>query len=64
MDFKIIDTANCVTGKKILLDAEFTIVILYYYQTLKTKALREFTDGPTGRPANNPSNFAELGDIY
>jgi hypothetical protein len=45
---KRIMIANCKTSKMRLLALEYPIWIRYYYQTLKTKAYYESTNGPTG----------------
>jgi len=36
-------------------------LLRYYYQTAKTSALYECSDGPAGQPADNPPNSDELG---
>ena len=59
-DSKIIDMANCKTCKKRLLAAEYAILVRYYYQTAKARALYESTDGP----ADNPPNSDGLGDLH
>jgi len=58
MDSKIIDIANCKTCKNSLLATEYLILIIYYYQTAKTRALYESSDGP----ADNPPNLDGWGD--
>jgi len=63
-DSKIIDIANCKTCKKILLAVDYEILIRYYYQTAKTRALYESTDGPVGQPADNPPNSDGSGDFH
>jgi len=39
MDSKIIDMATCKTCNKVLLDAEYAMLIRYYEQTAETRAL-------------------------
>jgi len=63
-DSKIIDIANCTTWKKSLLDAEDVISISYYYETPKTGASYESTDGPTEQLADNPLNSGRLGNFH
>jgi len=63
-DSKIINIANCKTCKKRFLDVEYVILIRYYYQTAKTRALYECLDGPAGRPTDNPPYSDGLGDFY
>jgi len=64
MDSKIIDIANCKTCKKRLLAVEYAILIRYYYETAKAKALYESIDGPAGLPANNPPNSDGVRDFH
>jgi len=52
-DIKITDIANCKTSKNSLLATEYPILIIYYYQTAKTRALYESSDEPARQPANN-----------
>jgi len=63
-DSKIINIAICKTCKKSLLDVENMILIRYYYETAKTRALYESTDGPAGQPVDNPPNPDRLGDVH
>jgi len=49
------------TCQNLLWVVENVILIRYYYQTAKTKALYESIDGHTGRPADNPPNSDGLG---
>ena len=60
-DTNQIVTAHCTTFRSSLLFAENTILIRYYEYTANTKALYEFIDGPSGRPAGNPHNSDGLG---
>jgi len=53
---KIINVADCTTSKKRLLAAEYLIIIMFNYPTAKTRTLYKSTDGPAGRPADNPPN--------
>jgi len=63
MDSKIINITNCKTCKRSLLDVEFVILIRYYYQTAKTRALYISTDGPAEWSAANLPNSDWLGDF-
>jgi len=63
-DSKIINVADCETCKKRLLAVEYLILIIYNYPTAKPKTLYTPTDGPTGRPADNPPNSDRLGDFH
>ena len=63
-DSKKINVADCRTCKKRLLAVEYLILIIYDYQSAKTRTLYISTDGPTGRPADNPSNSDRLGEFY
>jgi len=47
-DSKIINIADCTTCRKRLLAVEYLILIIYDYQTAKTRMLYKSTDGPTG----------------
>jgi len=47
-DSEIIAIGNCKSCKNRLLDVEYVILIRYYYQTSRTRAVYESTDGPTG----------------
>ena len=64
MDSKIIDIAICKTCKKWLLNIESVVMIRYYYQTAKTRALYESTDGPAWQPTYSPPNSDWLGDVH
>jgi len=59
---KIINVADCKSRKKGLLAVEYLIMIIYTYPTAKTTTLYKSTDGPTGRPADNPPKPDGLGD--
>jgi hypothetical protein len=48
MDSKLIDIVNCRTCKNTSMVAEYTILIRYYYQTAKTRALYKTIDEPAG----------------
>jgi hypothetical protein len=61
---KIINVADCKTSKKSLLAAEYLIIIMFNYPTAKTRTLYKSTDGPAGRPADNPPNPDGLGDLH
>jgi len=61
---KIINVADCKTCKKRLLAVEYLILIIYTYPTAKTRTLYKSTDGPAGRPADNPPNSDGLGDFH
>ena len=60
-DSKIINVADCKTSKKRLLVAEYLIIIMFNYPTAKIRTLYKSTDGPAGRPADNPPNSDGLG---
>jgi hypothetical protein len=61
---KIINVADCKTSKMILLAAEYLVLIIYNYPTAKTRTLNKSTDGPAGRPADNPPNSDGLEDWH
>jgi len=61
---KIINVADCKTSKKRLLAAEYLVLIIYNYPTTKTRTLYKSTDGPAGRPADNPPNSDGLEDLH
>ena len=63
-DSEIIIIADCRTCRKWLLAVEYLILIIYYYQTAKTRTLYKSTDGPGGRPSDNPANSEDLGDSH
>jgi len=50
--------------QKILLAAQYAILVRYYYQTAKARALYESTDGHAGKPADNQPNSDGLGDMH
>jgi len=52
---KIINVTDCKTCKKWLLAVECLILMIYSYPTAKTRPLYISTDGPAGRPADNPA---------
>jgi hypothetical protein len=62
--FKILNITTCKAFTKGLLDVEQAVLIKYYYQTAKAKALYESTDGPAGQPADKPPNSYGLGDFH
>jgi len=62
-DSKIINVADWKTCKKRLLAVEYLILIIYNDPTAKTRTLYQSTDGPAGRPADNPPNSDRLGDF-
>jgi len=64
MDSKIMDMANCNTPKKRLLPADYPILVRYYYQTAKARALYESTNGPAGRHWDNSPNSDRLGNLH
>jgi len=53
---KIINVADCKTSKKRSLAVKYLILIMFNYPTAKTRILYKSTDGPAGRPADNPPN--------
>jgi len=63
-DSKIIDFTHFKTFKQRLLAVEYMIFIRYYYQSAKTRALYESTDGPSGWPADNLAISDMLGDYH
>ena len=60
----IINVADCKTSKKRLLAVKYLILIMFNYPTAKTRTLYKSTDGPAGRPADNPANPDRLGDLH
>jgi len=64
LDSKIINVADWKTCKKRLLAVEYLNLIIYNYPTAKTRTLYKSTDGPAGRPADNPPNWDRLGDFH
>jgi len=62
--FKIINVADCKTSKKRSLAVKYLILIMFNYPTAKTRTLYKSTDGPAGRPAENPPNPDGLGDLH
>jgi len=52
-ELKIIDITNCNTCTKILLDVEYAILMIYYYQTAKRRALYASTHGPADNLPNS-----------
>jgi hypothetical protein len=60
MDSKIIDITHCKTYKKRLLVAECMILTRYYHQSAITGVLYDNSDGPAGRPSDNPPNSNRL----
>jgi len=61
---KIINVADCKTSKKRSLAVKYLILIMFNYATAKTRTLYKSTDGPAGRPADNPPNPDRLGDLH
>jgi hypothetical protein len=61
---KIINVADCKTSKKRSLAVKYLILIMFNYPTAKTRTLYKSTDGPAGRPADNPPNPDGLGDWH
>jgi len=61
---KIINVADCKTSKKRSLAVKYLILIIFNYPTAKTSILYKSTDGPAGRPADNPPNLDKLGDLH
>ena len=55
-DSKMINVADCKTCKTKSLAVEYLTLMIYKYHTAKTRTLYKSTDGPTGRPADNPPN--------
>jgi len=64
IDFKIINIENCKTCKKRWLDVESAILIRYYYQTAKRRALYESTNRPAGWPTDNQPNSVGLAEFH
>jgi len=52
-DSKLIDIANCETCRHVLLVVENGILIRYYQQSAKTRALNESIDEPSNKPSNS-----------
>jgi len=61
---KIINVADCKSSKKRALAVKYQILIMFNYPTAKTRTLYKSTDGPAGRPADNPPNADGLGDLH
>jgi hypothetical protein len=57
-DSKLINIASCTACNDVLLVVENLILIRYYEQTAKTRALDEFIDGAAGRPGDKDQNQA------
>jgi hypothetical protein len=65
MDFIIIITIpNCKTCQKRLLDVEYVILTVDYYQMARTRELYTSTDVPAGQHADDPPNSDQLTDIH
>jgi len=62
-DSKIINVADCTIWKKRLLAVEYLNLTINNYPTAKTRSLYQSTDGPAGRPTDNPPNLDRLGDF-
>jgi hypothetical protein len=60
----IINVTDCKTSKKRLLAVKYLILIMFNYPTAKTRTLCKSTDGPAGRPADNPPNPERSGDMH
>jgi len=60
IDSKITDVTTCKVIKIVFLDVNHVILIKYNYQTAKAMALYESTDGPTGQPADNLTQFRQV----
>jgi hypothetical protein len=61
---KFIDIANCNPKIQRLLAVEYVILIRYYYELAKGRAVYQCTDGPTGQQADNPPNSDRLGESH
>ena len=61
---KMINVSESKSSKKGLLAVEYLIMIMYNYLTGKIGTLYKSTDGPAGRPADNPHNLDGLGDLH
>jgi len=61
---KTANIPNCKSCKKRLLDIEQVILIGDYYQTVKTEASYDSTDGPTARPTDNPHKSDVFRDFH
>jgi hypothetical protein len=60
---KIINIPDCKLSKKRLLAVKYQILIMFNYPTAKTRTLYKSTDGPAGRPTDNPPNKDGFGDL-
>ena len=63
IDSKLANVATSKVFRNGSLDVIWAILIEYSYQTAKVSALYECTDGPAGKPANNPRNQDRLGAV-
>jgi hypothetical protein len=61
---KIINVVDCKTSKKRSLAVKYLILIMFNYATAKTRTLYKSTDGPAGRPTDNPPNPDGVGDFH
>jgi hypothetical protein len=61
---KIINVTDCKTSKKRSLAVKYLILIMFNYPTAKTRTLYISTDGPAGRPTDNPPNPDGLWDLH
>jgi len=61
---KIINVADCKTSKKRSLAVKYQILIMFNYPTAKTRTLYKSTDGPSGRPADDPPDPDGLGGLH
>jgi len=63
-DSKILNIAHCKICKMWLLAAKYLILVIYNYPTATTSTWYKSTDGPAGRPADNPPHSDGFRDIY
>jgi len=64
MNCKIIHIVNSTPCKQRIFTAKSAILTRYSIEIGRANSLSESTDGPTGRPADNPPNSHGLKDLH